>query len=218
MLALAETAADHEVLLLRDALWKHFDRQTWLNVNFPVSNHTLRRFPAFLAGCLLMALQTNTYSMFQLEFHLNYFTFGTAPAANEADHRAAASNPKWTDLSFLEIETPKAPEGRNHGIFEAHFTLVICGSHEGQWNAYAFDDNEFEGEDLCEKLSACEGFHPDPIASCLPSSDNDTDANLPIWNPREYFLKVVANRTAAASEAWDSLIRATARSIKKHVS
>lgn len=194
MLALAETAAYHnEVLLLRDALWKHFDRQTWLNVNFP----------------------TNTYSMFQLEFHLNYFTFGTAPAANEADHRAAASNPKWTDLSFLEIETPKAPEGRKHGIFEAHFTLVICGSHEGQWDAYAFDDNEFEGEDLCEKLSACEGFHPDPIASCLPS-EHDTDANLPIWNPREYFLKVVANRTAAASEAWDSLIRATARSIKKH--
>jgi hypothetical protein len=156
-----------------------------------------------------MALQTYTYSVFQLEFHLNYFTFGTAPAA-------AASNPKWTDLSFLEIETPKAPEGGKHGIFEAHFTLVICGTHEGQWDAYAFDDNEFEGEDLCEKLSV-EGFHPDPIASCL-LSDNHTDADLPIWNPREYFLKVVANRTAAASEAWDSLIRATERSIKKHVS
>jgi hypothetical protein len=164
-----------------------------------------------------MALQTYTYRIFQLEFHLNYFTFGTAPADNEADHRAAASNPKWTDLSFLEIETSKAPEGRKHGIFEAHFTLVICGTHEGQWDAYAFDDNEFEGEDLCEKLSVCEVFHPDPIASCL-LSDNDTDADLPIWNPREYFLKVVANRTAAASEAWDSLIRATERSIRKHVS
>jgi hypothetical protein len=38
MLALAETAASHEVPLLRDALWKHHHRQTSLKVEIPVSD------------------------------------------------------------------------------------------------------------------------------------------------------------------------------------
>jgi hypothetical protein len=39
MLALAETALDHEVLLLRDAIWKHYARQISLKVTIPVSGH-----------------------------------------------------------------------------------------------------------------------------------------------------------------------------------
>jgi hypothetical protein len=37
MLALAETAAPHEVPLLRDAIWKHYIRQKSLKVSIPVS-------------------------------------------------------------------------------------------------------------------------------------------------------------------------------------
>jgi hypothetical protein len=39
MLALTETAADHEVPLLRDAIWNHYNRQTSLKVRIPVSSH-----------------------------------------------------------------------------------------------------------------------------------------------------------------------------------
>jgi hypothetical protein len=41
MLSLAETAVFFEVPLLRDAIWKHYDRQTSLKVGIPVSSYIL---------------------------------------------------------------------------------------------------------------------------------------------------------------------------------
>jgi hypothetical protein len=44
MLALAETAASHEVPLLRDAIWKYYARQTSLKVSIPVSVRLYKNF------------------------------------------------------------------------------------------------------------------------------------------------------------------------------
>lgn len=97
-------------------------------------------------------------------------------------------------------------------MFEAQFSLVICGSHEARWVAYAFDDTEVDEEDLCDRISVCDGFHPDPIL------DDETDADCPIWNPREYFLRTLANRITRGTNSWDALVRAIDRSIGEYVS
>lgn len=151
-----------------------------------------------------------------MEFHLKYFILGSSPS-NEAGQQGAARNPlKWTDLSFLEIQNPTTASVENHGMFEAHFSFVICGSHESRWAAYAFDDTEFvAGEDLYEKIF-CDGFQWDPIASCLPV--DDLDADLPIWNSREYFLNIVARRMARAAKSWDALLRTIDCRIDQYVS
>ncbi|PVH73236.1 hypothetical protein DL98DRAFT_56678 [Cadophora sp. DSE1049] len=196
MLALAEMAAQHEVPLLRDAFRKHHNRQTSLQVTISAN-----------------------FKVFQLQFHLNYFKLGPLPPENEADHRGTTSNTgKWIDLSFLQAQTPKSPGGRTQGMFQAQFSLAICGSAESRWAAYAFDDteSEFVEDDFYDKIFPCgrDGYHPDPIASCLP--DDDTDADLPIWNSREYFLIVVARRVARAAHSWEALVRLVERRIKEH--
>lgn len=145
---------------------------------------------------------------------MKYWVFGPSPVASETEHREAAGySMKWTDLSFLEIQTPEAPVGRRHGMFEAHFSFVICGSHEKRWAAYSFDDTEFDDEDLYDKIFPCEGVHADPIAS-----DDDTDAERPIWDAREYFLKIVSSRVRRATDSWDELLRPIERSIQEYVS
>ena len=146
-----------------------------------------------------------------MEFHTKYWVFRHSVSASEAGNPAS-----WTDLSFLEIGAPETPDRKEHGMFEAHFSFAICGSHESRWAAYAFDDTELDGEDFNETLFPCDDFHPDPIASCR--SENHTDADLPIWGPREYFLNVVANRISQAADSWTVLIRVVERSINEYVS
>jgi hypothetical protein len=97
-------------------------------------------------------------------------------------------------------------------MYEAQFSLVICGSNEERWTAYAFDDTEFDGEELYDKIFPCEGVHADPVAL-----DDDIDAERPIWNPREYFLKVVEARMAQATVEWEVLVRSVERSIREYV-
>jgi hypothetical protein len=102
-------------------------------------------------------------------------------------------------------------------MFESRFSVVICGSSEKQWAVYAFDDTESDEDDLYEKMiGTFQPFHADPIVSCL--GGDDLDADLPIWNPRRYFLLAVANRITRAAEGWMSLMRTVERSINHYVS
>jgi hypothetical protein len=102
-------------------------------------------------------------------------------------------------------------------MFESRFSIVICGSSEKQWAVYAFDDTYSDGDDLYEKLTGpCQPFHADPIVSCL--GGDDVEADLPIWNPRRYFLRAVANRITVAANGWMTLMRTVECSIKDYVS
>jgi len=117
----------------------------------------------------------------------------------------------------LEIQTPKPLDGRKYGMFESRFSVVICGSSEKQWAVYAFDDTYSDGDNLEEKMTgALQAFHADPIVSCLWG--DDVEADLPIWNPRRYFLLAVANRITVAANGWMTLMRTVERSIKDYVS
>ena len=113
----------------------------------------------------------------------------------------------------MEVQALEHTTERCHGIFEAHFSFVIYGAHEQRWVAYAFDNTEFDGEELLNKIFPCEGVHADPIVS-----DDDTDAERPIWDPRLYFLKVVRARLAQAATEWDALFWAIERRIVQYVS
>jgi hypothetical protein len=102
-------------------------------------------------------------------------------------------------------------------MFESRFSIVICGSSEKQWAVYAFDDTYSDGDDLYEKMIGnVQLFQADPIVSCL--GGDDVEANLPIWNPRRYFLRAVANRITGAANAWMTFMRTVERSIKGYVS
>jgi hypothetical protein len=115
-------------------------------------------------------------------------------------------------LSFLKIQTPNSQDRRKYGIYEAQISFVICGPDETRWVAYAFVDTDFGGEDMGDEPSSCDGIGWDPIAT-----EGKLDANLPIWDPREYFLIIFEIRIAQVRKEWEYLVRTVERSIKRHV-
>jgi hypothetical protein len=108
------------------------------------------------------------------------------------------------DLSFLEI-----PDQKKFIMHEAQITFLICGSDDQRWAAYAFDDTHFDEEDFGDEIFSYEGVQDDPIAR------GKIDANLPIGDPREYFLMIFDIRLAQVREEWKYLVRMVDRSIIK---
>lgn len=163
-----------------------------------------------------------------------YFALRKLPNPDESGQRIPPSKPSrnWIDLSFLQLHVPDAGDDYIYGVFDAQITLVICGSDNFRWVAYAFDDTYFgndaedmeNGEDDDDTSSETEGdnyleaeldpyktFQGDPIAS--PSNDG-LDANKPLWDPREYFLTICNFRMAVIRNEWQNIVRALERSIK----
>jgi hypothetical protein len=108
------------------------------------------------------------------------------------------------DLSFLEI-----PDQKKFIMHEAQITFLICGSDDQRWAAYAFDDTHFDEEGFGDETFSYEGVQDDPIAR------GKIDANLPIGDPREYFLMIFDIRLTQVREEWKYLVRMVDRGIIK---
>jgi hypothetical protein len=138
--------------------------------------------------------------------HIPYFALRASPPPKPSPRTAVHSNPprQWMDLSFLEI-----PDQKKFIMHEAQITFLICGSDDQRWAAYAFDDTRFDEEDFGDEIFSYEGVQDDPIAR------GKIDANLPIGDPREYFLMIFDIRLAQVREEWKYLVRMVDRSIIK---
>ena len=147
-----------------------------------------------------------------MEFHIPYFALRTSPPARSQRTARKTTPPRqWIDLEFLQIEPQDSQNPRHYGIHEAQISFALCGPDDGRWVGYAFVDTEFDGEDLTEDNFSYEGIHEDPIAL------DKMDANLPIWDPREYFLMIVEIRMAQVMKEWEYLVRTVERSITRYV-
>jgi hypothetical protein len=182
--ALAETAAAHQVQALRDAICQHLSLQTSiqvhtrLNVNFTMILH----LPHF---------RLKKYRS-PVEFESQFTSQG------EAHKRSPRRD--WTELSFLD----PGSKDETHAMYQARYSLVLCGSGDQRWIGYAFVDRDFgPEEDMEEGDFSYTGFFEDPIAS----NENGTiDANRPIKDPREYFLRVLENQSKKVLNEWKSLV------------
>lgn len=109
----------------------------------------------------------------------------------------------WEELTLLTRGKTESEGPENYRLHKAQMLCVVHGLSEWQWVAYAFEDtrhdsegdeNEIENEDVFGHE-----FNEDPIACGL-------DANLPIWRPRQYFLKAFEVRIRLLGKEWDKLV------------
>ncbi|KAJ4344545.1 uncharacterized protein N0V89_012289 [Didymosphaeria variabile] len=110
------------------------------------------------------------------------------------------------DMSFLANSKASSYNWTTARIEPAHISITVCGVADRRWKAYAFVDGD-------EEMSEGEFDYGTVVPDML--TDRDTDANCPIWNPREYFLLVVLIRLDQVAREWESLIRKIVRGVRE---
>jgi hypothetical protein len=188
--ALAATASCHQARVLRNAIYKHLAFQTSIAVKIPS------------AGFLT----------FQLDLHLPFFLLRkSTPPEQSVGEVNTKPRRRWTDMSFLKID---ASESQNQepkevwGIHEGQISCVVAGSDDWRWIGYGFIDTEIDGflTDLSEvDLSF------DVIAA------GGLEANIPIWRPRDYWLKIFEIRIEQVRKEWEYLVHKVEVGVNKYV-
>ena len=188
--ALAATASCHQTPVLRNAIYKHLAFQSSIAVKIPS------------AGFLT----------FQLDLHLPFFLLRkSAPPEESMGKVNTKPKRRWTDLSFLKIDTSDSQDKEPKevwGIHEAQASCVVTGSDDWRWVGYGFVDTEIDGflADLSE-----DDLSFDQIAA------GELEANIPIWRPRDYWLKVFEIRIEQVRKEWEYLIHKVELSVNQYV-
>jgi hypothetical protein len=187
--ALAATASCHQAPVLRDAIYQHLHFQTSIAVSFPT------------AGFLT----------FTLALHLPFFLLRDTPPDEPENTTYTKPRRTWTDLAFLGLddEEAQAQEPKKAwGMWEAHISCVVTGTDDWRWVCYGFVDAEIDG--LLHESSE-DDLDMDQIAlGCL-------DANVPIWRPRDYWLKVFEIRIDQVMREWEILVHKIELGIYRYV-
>jgi hypothetical protein len=183
ILALTNTEREYQRNALLELLWKFIDRQTSLEVSIPLRG----------------------YSVFQLEIHLPCFALRFTPLEELKGRKRKAVHTDWMDLSFLEED---AEEGII-GIHLAHFSLVVCGTDNLRWTAYALETKSFDPD------RGDEFRIPDRRSDEI--SMGQLDADKTIWDPREYFLNICQIRVEHMVKETRDLVGVIEASYKRRV-
>jgi hypothetical protein len=153
-----------------------------------------------------------------MDFHLPYLALRpwVSPKAQPTTNKNSSFR-KWTDISFLG--TKQSPLHRpNEALYEAQISLCVFGIDNRKWTAYCFVDTYFNNAETVKSSDEDSGydsedqdedsyvyFSEDPIASEGEHSFG-LDANLPIWDPREYYLTVIRLRVGRVLQEWRLIV------------
>jgi hypothetical protein len=188
--ALTATASCHQAPVLRSAIYKHLTFQTSIAVKIPS------------AGVLT----------FHLDLHLPFFQLRESTPPKQSVGKANTKpRRQWTDVSFLKVNTSNSQDQEQKvvwGIREAQISCVVAGSDDWRWVGYGFVDTEIDG--LLTDLSE-DGLSFDRIAA------GELEANIPIWRPRDYWLKVFEIRIEQVRKEWKYLIHKVELSVNQYV-
>lgn len=141
--------------------------------------------------------------IFQLEYH--FTMFAVREISNRLEEAARKPHRHWIDLTFMMEFLPDLRDDYVRVLYPEQISVTICGTSETSYIVYCFHDNEFdEDRELGEYEPSMGDFIPDQIFN---AKEDLQDANMPIWNPREYFLMTLASRIKQVVEEWTRLIQ-----------
>ncbi|KAK0649816.1 hypothetical protein B0T16DRAFT_457191 [Cercophora newfieldiana] len=119
--------------------------------------------------------------------------------------------------AFLSPSTPnssrssRANRNPNVCIHEAQISVMVTGTDERSWYGLAFVDTYYHGDHNPEGVADLAArFQPanegrarmllDPIAL------NELNADIPFWNPREWFLRILEIRVRQVLSEWQDVV------------
>jgi hypothetical protein len=136
-----------------------------------------------------------------MEFHIPYFALRDVKNGRQLrDKRTLFGKPLRKSKPL-----PLARNGRNRGLMyhEAKMSCKVIGIDDFFWTSYYLDDCYFGSEKMKSTyLSTVDSEGLDP------ASGGARTLKYPFWNPREYFLKVLARRMGQATREYRNLILA----------
>jgi hypothetical protein len=99
-------------------------------------------------------------------------------------------------------------------VYEAHFAFALTGINHRFWTAYCFVDTHFDSRDSVKTYHKMNG---DPRGTADPLAAGFLHSESPIWEPRQYFAKVVEFRIRLIEKEWNKIIEKMERDIAQYV-
>ena len=104
-------------------------------------------------------------------------------------------------------------------LYEAQVSVAVVGLDDWAWTAYGFIDTYFDSEESVDGYDQLNQSswrprmgRPEPLMAGQVNA-----AGVPIWAPREYFLKVVKIRTFKALKEWRLIVDKVKIEVKQYV-
>jgi len=142
--------------------------------------------------------------MFELCFHLPVLLCRDSATTDHRKYEDGKPLRQTKDISFLHWEVGLP----NEFLYEAMVSCAISGLHEHSWVAYCFVDTYFDGSD--DRRETVVEYHKDKLAeegaNMDPLTYGNVCADVPMWEPRAYFLEVCFHRTAPVLREWELLV------------
>jgi len=174
--------------------------------------------------------------MFSMQFHLPFFVWkrhrGICTDSRKKSDGTALR--RSIDLSILGGGgLPSDQGGRKDCLYESQVSFLVAGHSNSAWAGYCFIDTFFhavEGDDESESgdaeynetdMDSVEYYNDvewdNGTLNLDPITAGHFDADMPIWNPREYFLVVLRVRLRQVEEHWQNVAYSLRRKIERDV-
>jgi hypothetical protein len=114
------------------------------------------------------------------------------------------------NVAFLNTRDISTEKEGIWGIHQAQISVTLCGTDNSRWIAYCFEDRHFDEDAALGEDEHTTVHQSDQIAN------GEFGAEDTIWDPREYFLRVLLIRMRQVYKEWGELTRAIESGIKEH--
>lgn len=120
----------------------------------------------------------------------------------------------WELHSLSQASRPGSSKDEVDCVYEAHISFTVTGLDHKMWTAYAFVDSyfdELDGVQAYDEMKAPREGIMDPLTM------GNLDAQIPIWNPRLYFIRVVEIRLGQIVVEWNRILKRIEKDIEQYV-
>ncbi|KAL3426855.1 hypothetical protein PVAG01_00364 [Phlyctema vagabunda] len=194
VLGLAATTPKPQVPILRSFIYKYLGCRSLIGVEIPARG----------------------FQTFALEFHLPFYAWRRTTSIAEDSRKAANGKPlrRSEEVIYLRAATQNLDlEDPFDVIYESQISILVSGLDNSFWTAHCFVDTYFRDPD--GDIESVE-YHCNEDLKFDPSCCGKYDANIPVWSPREYFLRALNCRMEQIKEEWNNAVHQLIQQIEPY--